>query len=100
MVGGQEESQSLGSGRGSPLGVQRLGPSPCSSQEPAFLGRSPTPGEGGFPEPRACPLLSYFPSDSESPLLSLPPGTFGSLLVCTFRPSLLCASGFRAWLQL
>lgn len=76
-----------GTGRGNPLGVQRLGPAPTAAGRLAFWG-------GRIFWPRACPLLSYFPSDSESPLLSQPPGTFGSLLVCAFLP-LVCASGFR-----
>lgn len=44
-------------------------------------GEKPHPWGGRVFWPQAHPLLSYFPSDSESPLLSQPPGTFGSLLV-------------------
>lgn len=86
MAGGRGEGTLWGF-RGWVLPLQQPG---------AWLsGEKPHPWGGRVFWPQARPLLSYFPSDSESPLLSQPPGTFGSLLVCAFLPSL-CASGFSS----
>lgn len=71
--------------------AERLGPSTCSSQEPGFLGRCHTPGEGGFPQTQCCPsalstsllILSHL-----SPPLRPPAwGLLVPLWLCTFLPS-------------